>query len=414
MERPGWGWAYRRLYAALREVPAISTVDGLLPRLELPRAGVRELGLRLATTAGDREPVKYGIALLGAAGDATDLGTLRVLGRHDEFTLFAAVAVVHIGVDVEDELWALARQVDGWGRIQAVERLKGTGRADIKDWILRTGFRNSVMSEYLAHLAATTGDLVAALEQPDDEMLTAACDIVSALIMGGPAEGIEDYSDGRLAIALLLGHLAERASTLRHLLVVDEIESYLADDELAAVCREIKGRDLWPTLIEDGLRSSDDAAFYQAERAAQLFGIDTFAAHWARVVADPLGSNWFLVMERATGDTIDEVVAFAERAFPLADIASGPADVLGLGPEFRAHQALGFVVQDLGRFPGRGWPLVDAALRSPVVNNRNMALNVIEAWETWPAAVRPALEVALRDEPTPDVRERIRALLDRP
>ncbi|HVK20590.1 MAG TPA: hypothetical protein VM677_04455, partial [Actinokineospora sp.] len=230
------------------------------------------------------------------------------------------------------------------------------------------------------------------------------------------AEDIGDYPDGPIAIGLLVGQLAERASTLRHFLVVDEIESYFADsDESAATCREIKGRALWPAPAAEGLRSPDAVTFYQADRAARLLGVDTFAEHWARVVADPLEANWSIVMELATDETIDEIVSFADRALPLAEIAAGPADLLGLGPEFQAHRALGFTMRDLGRFPGRGWPLIDTALRSPVVNNRNMALNAIEAWgRPWPAAVRPALEKAGRDEPTDRVRERVIALLDQP
>jgi hypothetical protein len=44
-------------------------------------------------------------------------------------------------------LWSLAKSVDGWGRIQSVERLKKTERDDIQDWLVRDGFRNQVMDE---------------------------------------------------------------------------------------------------------------------------------------------------------------------------------------------------------------------------------------------------------------------------
>lgn len=93
--------------------------------------------------------------------------------------------------------------------------------------------------------------------------------------------------------------------------------------------------------------------------------------------------------------------------------SEGPADALGLGPEFRAHMALGFVVQDLRRFPGRGWRLVAAALRSPVVNNRNGALNALGAWgpSAWPPEALPSLHGAAREEPNPQVRERIEKLV---
>jgi hypothetical protein len=40
--------------------------------------------------------------------------------------------------------------VAGWGRIQTVRRLAGTQDPQIKAWLLRHGFRNQIMDEYLA------------------------------------------------------------------------------------------------------------------------------------------------------------------------------------------------------------------------------------------------------------------------
>jgi len=59
----------------------------------------------------------------------------------------------------------MAKHVTGWGRVHLVERLAKTEDAEIKEWLLREGFRNSVMYEYLAYIAATTGGLNDALHQ---------------------------------------------------------------------------------------------------------------------------------------------------------------------------------------------------------------------------------------------------------
>jgi hypothetical protein len=92
------------------------------------------------------------------------------------------------------------------------------------------------------------------------------------------------------------------------------------------------------------------------------------------------GDYWYFVMQTDALERIDRVVALAEERLPLEQIATGPADELGLGPKFEHHSALDFVLQDLSRFPGKGWPLVRAALRSPVVRNRNMAVRALAAW----------------------------------
>ena len=89
-------------------------------------------------------------------------------------------------------------------------------------------------------------------------------------------------------------------------------------------------------------------------------------------------------------------------------------DELGIGPGYEAHQCLDVIVQDLDEYPGRGWPLLAAALRSPAIRNRNMALRALAAWPRadWPSEAESALEAARDAEPESEVRERIEAVLE--
>jgi hypothetical protein len=118
-------------------------------------------------------------------------------------------------------------------------------------------------------------------------------------------------------------------------------------------------------------------------------------------------------MQLADGEKLGRLLELARQTLPLQAIASGPSDSLGLGPEFLAHRALGFVVQDLKRFPGQGWEFVATALRSPVVSNRNMALSALDAWsrDQWPPEVVAELERAKAEEPRDDVSDRIDRLI---
>ena len=109
-----------------------------------------ELSHSFVTESPDREPVKFGIAILGLFRQPADQELFQTLGRHDEFTLFCAVAIANSSEDHDESLWTLARNVNGWGRIHVVERLARTENPAIKNWLLREGFRNSVMYEYLA------------------------------------------------------------------------------------------------------------------------------------------------------------------------------------------------------------------------------------------------------------------------
>ena len=107
--------------------------------------------------------MKLGIALLGVMAIKKHESIIQTLGKHDEFTLYAAVALSNMFEDPSKPMWELAKSVDGWGRIQVVERLVPTDDEEIQRWLRLEGFRNSVMYEYLAHPAAVHGRLCEAL-----------------------------------------------------------------------------------------------------------------------------------------------------------------------------------------------------------------------------------------------------------
>ncbi len=117
--------------------------------------------------------------------------------------------------EAETEIWNLAKAVYGWGRINAVQYLAETTVPEIKEWMLREGFRNHVLDEYLAYTCATTGGLRQALGRPtvDPNLLAASVDLLIALINAEPGEGIMDYPDGPVVcLSLLPAHAHSSAA----------------------------------------------------------------------------------------------------------------------------------------------------------------------------------------------------------
>lgn len=235
------------LLCETRALPVLDHVSRRIPETELNRGSVRELALRLTTTSSDREPVKYGLALLGLAGDRSDVEIVRALAGHDEFTLPGLVALARQIEDVEPQWWELARRLRGWGRIHLVHRLARSARPEIRRWILVDGYRNEIMDEYLALIAAEAGGLADALaDDPDDELLDSACRLIGTLLAGsGPAGDIHDYADGVRAVTNLLAQLEKRPSNPVRLTVVHELRDFLSEGheawpaELAATCGRI-------------------------------------------------------------------------------------------------------------------------------------------------------------------------------
>lgn len=425
--------ALAKLYDALRDEGTLSYLDPMIDRVVESGSdvgAVHELGVWLATTGAHRGPVKVGVALIGVTGLREAARVVHTLGAHDEFTLYAAVALRN-GADAPDrELWQLAQKVEGWGRIQCVERLRDTTDPEIREWILREGFRNSVMYEYLAYIAATTGGLLDALRRPqvDRELLTAAGEIIDALINGGPAEDIDDVEDAPLLLDAYLDLLATRAETLTDLWSTTLIDGFVTDEHTVkhwdeVDCSRIRRKAQtvlrlphWPDVVASGLASEDRKDFWLASQVAPTLGIDTFEVHWDRLLTDPLDGPWWEAWRRADSpERREKLVEHARASIPTEAIATGPGDSLGFGPEYRAHRALDWSLQELRHHPGLGADLVALALRSPVTRNRNLALNALKEWPVadWPDGVAASLRGIAESDPNEQTRDLARDALGR-
>jgi len=299
--------------------------------------------------------------------------------------------------------------------------------------MLRDGFRNDIMDEYLAGICARTGKLHEALSanSVDRALLDGAAGIIKALLCGGPADSIEDYREGPIAIQEYLRHVSQTSAlSLEHLLCIGRLRYFLSEaagwedryskgwtsaarDEMLSECTRLRERPDWKIKIDSALRSPDNLVFYEADSAAQELGIDTRDIHFDRVRSEPLkSSSWYRLLQQTNEDQIEEVLSFAERALPLDEIATGPADSLGLGEKYAAHHALDWILQDLKRFPGHGWEFINIGLQSPVTRNRNMALNALLEWPkpSWPEEA-PLLLARLRtSEPNEKLRERLESI----
>jgi hypothetical protein len=296
----------RVLYDLLVPDGFLGIVDAFLKRVfasdTCPPARLSPLALWLARETPDRGPVKCGIALLGLFRPTEEsLEALMTLGRHDEFTLFSAVALQNVLDDATDALWDLGRSTTGWGRIHAVERLAGTERKDIRGWLLREGHRNSIMAEYTACACAEGGGLLAALrtDPVDDEVLEAAAEILRALACrDGPAKTIADYADGAPVAQRFTELVEARPGSLSCLLATARLRDFLGDDspgraapgaagweesvrtDVAARCRRIMADPSWKEVVSRALEKVENRSLAPGGEAA---GIDLWEEAYRRL-----------------------------------------------------------------------------------------------------------------------------------
>lgn len=437
----GWpgSWGYARLYRSAQDPDLELLLDRLFARLRKqfrkqgPPSSLHPLGLRLATEARHRGPVKLGIVLLGLFPAEAHRDVLLTLGRHEEFTRYVAAALTNGQAEPEDALWQLARVVTGDSRIELVRRLATTHRADIRDWILREGFRNSMAYGFLAHLAATRGDLLGRLrDQPDDDLLVAAAEILTALLLGGLGPDIADYADGAAATEVLIALLEERGSHPAHLLAVNTVHRFVSRklserrwppgwtpelrQDLARRCRRIMDQPHWETVVRSGLASTDPVTLGHADRAARtILGISTLPAHLRLLRERSPSGSWYSVLEQVDEQTIDEVLSVALELFPPEEIATRERNDNDTGPELRFHWQLRPILSSLRDWPGRGWPLLSAALVSPVADHRRYAVRALAGWprKAWPPDAASRLRAAAAAEPVPELKAHMTTVLNR-
>lgn len=96
----------------------------------------------------DADIIKYGLLMTAMYPESFDRerDVIRTLGLCNEFTIYAIFNMLHWS-NGNDEIFALAKKVHGWGRIHAVRYLQPEND-EIKKWLLEEGIHNDILPEY--------------------------------------------------------------------------------------------------------------------------------------------------------------------------------------------------------------------------------------------------------------------------
>ncbi|MFE3000280.1 hypothetical protein ACFXG4_35430 [Nocardia sp. NPDC059246] len=425
------------LHDRLAEYRALDVADDLARELrtrEVPAADLRSLARRLLENGTRRNAVALGIVMLGVAGDHRDRELLLLLGSLEDLTLYAAVALANSQQNRDTAVYELAQRVDGWGRIHAVERLAGTQDPEIKNWLLRTGFRNRILNEYLAHLAATTGDLHTALLAPDvdAELLDSTADLLAALTgWGGPAQDIRHYPDALPVLARFAELLHEAPPTLRIVCAAGSFPQQLKRaapktdweptrtsaviDRYSALLERPDWREL---VVAELLDPADDFALNQALQCSEAVGFDAYPHALAHLRTGVLSVYaWQWVAKRTPDHEVAELARLTQEQLPLDEMASGPLSRNQSRSLWQPEDhILEVVLARLDRRSGDvGVPLLRAGIRGRTVRLRSVAIRKLAEvfGPDLPADVREWVGAAAVAEPDEVVRTELVKLLER-
>jgi hypothetical protein len=436
-DRPGRA-SRRRLVALARNADVRTSIDALLDRLaEAPPADLDRLHaelVRLLVTGERREEVKLAIALLGPFGHRPDAAYFRTLAYHEEFTLYAAIALANVVDDRIAEWLALLPHLSGWGKTELTERLLRAPTEEVCAVLLRHG--QSIGNALPLATECRLHEVLAA-DDVDDELLDGARAIFDVLTGAFDSpDTLLDWPHAAEATVRLL-QLIARTERLDDYVLVGQIRDFLVprDTELGAagddeptheeqlraagfdearlaralgLADAILARREWRERTEAALRFDDDGSDADAVNAAKRLGLPLQAYLVERIERRPNEAYpWYELVAGADEERMDDAIALAERLLDLDAVATGPGlELFGPPEEEGPHQAVGFVLQELERFPGRGGSLLLPALRSPVIRHRVTAVRALGRWgrDRLTEELVGALVETSRSDPDDDVR----------
>jgi hypothetical protein len=391
----------------------------------------------LATRTDKRNSVKFGIAILGLCQNRSVLNEIKILGLHDEFTVYSSVAILNISDNLENDLWELAKKVDGWGKIQLVNRLSKVELSEpVRDWLIYEGYKNNIMYEYLAYTCAVNGKLHEKLvdEQIVPQLFNSAADIIEALIAEhSPVEDITSYSFAAQVIQDFIRHAKKQSCDISNFNTLQKIKHFLLelqndigeqrkngwDEDIISNCiieiiEILNGRD-WKILAHEGLKSNDNVIYWNAKQAAEKLDIDLWETVWTRLQEKPIDSvSWYDVIQCSKPENSDQIIDFALNHLPLDELSTGPKDSNGFGDDYNKHASLECATTFLEDYPQKGEKIILASLKSPVTRNRNIGIKVLDKWkrENWSSEIEKEIMHLRNIEPNIDTKANIERLIN--
>lgn len=408
------------IYGFMIENSTITYIDSFIELLgerkdEISLGLIYKIAKMFLTEASHREPVKWAIAFIGLLNmSEEDIELIALFGLSEEFTKFVAVALYRN--DQNELIFDLAKKVHGWGRVTYIDYLQAS-HAGIQKWLLLEGYKSSIGINHTSYECVIKGNLLEYIQTHgwNDELYVATGDLLLGMIDDGPGNGIADYEDAKAVIKAFIEEGQTRCRTLEQFWVLIKIFFYLGDHGANDGWEDGERTATRKRVGDLGLRSGIDwkAMAYQDIRnyknrdILKAFGINVWEELFAIAVEDETFDEWYVLAETKNIDQYKRLCALAETRFALDQIASGPKDELGLGSEFGQHMDLTMIVQNLRNFDEIiGEKLVAAALQSPVTNNRNMALKVIQTYEQIPEMLVDIIKRNLDLDPNDKVQER--------
>ena len=382
---------------------------------ELNPNNMYRFAVKLMTESDHIECVKIGMCILelfNTEGNEALADAIRAIGVSEEFTIFSVILMRHWKNGIT-EIFELAKRVHGWGRIHCMDFIEPVNE-QIRAWILENGVDNEVVPAYSGMVAYEKADVPAVLTKSNlsKEELHGILKIVGAMLDEGPVKGISNLDNPKSFLCSVI----KRAASM----IPIEVSDYEIIYEITVwLDKNGKGDNSEQKKIVDEIFENEGVRKKIAEAVCEGNAI-----HLAEAIGIPYKEKVYEVMVKdfdnkyhlcnyiaEDAEYTDKVIKLFEDNVDLNLVASGSGTEMGFGNEYKEHRKLDQIIYELRLFPGKGEKLLTAALRSPVVRNRNMSVKTLQTWveekQSSLEKVSPTLYQLLTDIKDKEVDERL-------
>ena len=337
----------------------------------------------LLVQSEDAESIKFAITVLEILDQepTQDLKDILLdLAMSEELTLFCLFMLANFE-DGNDIIFSLARKLRGWGKIHAVSMLRAE-TSEIAQWLLKDGWKNEIMPEYSAMVAIKRGKLLENLMQDNvsRDMYSLAGELIGAALTDSPVQGLSGYKKTGELLTVYLDLAEKYAEKLEDYSNLFDIRDFVQKSQLEN--KDALLQRFTELLEGSSCRSCVEQAMDMGEGfyLGKALGLD-YAARAMNTLRREWDTKYDMIdLLLPEKQYADEIISLFEAELPLDEMATGPANELGNDEKFRDYGILSYVVQGLQLVPGKGERLICAALYSPVIGTRNIALNTIDKW----------------------------------
>lgn len=375
--------------------------------------------LELILEGRDIECVKFGLELLELFGEPNDKvkEIVRNLGMYSEFTIFSVFNML-LWENGNEEIFNIAKSVEGWGRVHAIERLKPETQ-EIKDWLLYEGGCDDPLASYTALTCMINSGAAERLKnRTTDKEYSAIGSLIGFLLEGEPGDGISELPEAESVLVDYVSQAGLHNLDIYGYKIIYDILYYASKEmdfpDLVSLCGQVLTSDACRNCIEKAVKEG------RGIDLAIACGIPYQEALLQALTKDfekQYSNCRYLLNDK---DYLEKTLDVFRKHIPPETIEQNPKDEMGFGAEYAKYRQLDFLLQELRDKPFCAIDYVSRTIASPVTRNRTMSMRILKSWVTMnkkplqellPQIYNRLLEIRAR-EVNDGVRESVQQLID--